>query len=97
MQKINKDHLRNAVVKAGVYNQVQASQSLELFKNAVERNWGKSAKEGIDSLYIKGGTLTVKMHNSSLAHEIKISEQRILNYINSKIEGEEINRINFKI
>ena len=92
MQKLNKDHL-----KAGVYNQVQASQGLELFKEAVERNWGKSARNNIDSLYIKGGRLTVKMHNSSLAHEIKISEQRLLNYINSKIEGEEISRINFKI
>ena len=96
MQKLNKNLFQKALYKAGIQNQVHASQALVLFNNCMEKRWGSEVAKDAQPLYVKNEVLMVKIQNPSLTQEIRLSEETILSEINKRLENEEIKRINFK-
>jgi len=92
VQKINKNILTQALHKAGIYNQVKASDTIGIFLKYIQEKFGKEAVNQIKTTYIKNNTLFIKINNSVLAQEIKFSEKEIIELLNNEIRG-----IKFKV
>ena len=92
MQKLNKNILIQALHKAGIYNQVKASDTIGIFLKYIQEKFGKEAVKQIKTTYIKNNTLFIKINNSVLAQEIKFSEKEIIELLKNEIRG-----IKFKV
>ena len=85
MQKIDKNLLDQSLHKAGIYNQVKASDTIGVFLRFIKERFGQEAVNQIKTTYIKNSTLFIKINNSVLAQEIKFSEKEILESLNNEV------------
>ncbi|MFH1781916.1 MAG: DciA family protein [Patescibacteria group bacterium] len=98
MEKLSRNLLKKAVIKAGVNNQVEAVSILEEFKNIIINKWGKDVSYQIMPLYFKNQILYIQILNSGFSHEIKIHEGEILKQLNNNLNNfEEVKEIKFKV
>ena len=95
MKKLS-DLLPQAINRAGISREVQASQVCTSFSKALAKmNPACSAKA--KPLHLKNKTLTIEVAGSPYASEIQMMQQQIVKQINDEFGKELVERISYKI
>jgi hypothetical protein len=77
---------KNIQKKSGLAKQVQAVLICEEFEKIILDLWGDKIKNLTKALYFKDSTLTIASLSSTIAQEIKLHENKILNLLNKKFQ-----------
>ena len=81
--------------KSGWGSQIEAAQLLERFQQIARTKWGAAVDQEMRPLYLKNQTLTVAVTNSSLAQELKLHEQEILEFLNQGTGRQVVARLRY--
>jgi predicted nucleic acid-binding Zn ribbon protein len=77
--------LDHAIKRAGIDRQVQGQQALTAFSQALEETLGAKAVKQATPRSLHQGELTVAVHSSALANEIRVQEKNLLDNTNKKL------------
>jgi hypothetical protein len=77
---------KNLQQKSGLAKQIQATLICEEFEKIILNIWGDKIKNLTKALYFKNNTLTIASLSSTVAQEIKLNENKILEKLNKKFQ-----------
>ncbi len=85
------EHLKNS--KVG--EQLEATAVLERFMKKAQEIWGKAIEQDMRPMYLKNKTLTIAVGNSVLAQEMKLHEEKILDFLNDSVDEAIVERLRY--
>lgn len=86
-----------AISKTPLKGQVEASFILEYASNVLVEIFGKEQAYHTKPLFLKHRTLTIACSNSTMAQEIRLNQNIIINKINEKLGKKEVDSIRYLI
>jgi len=81
--------------KGTLRDQVTAAQVLEHAQTALTELLGVELAPQAKPLFLKNRTLTVNCSSSAVAQEIRLKQSQIVDHINLKLGGKEVDRIRY--
>jgi predicted nucleic acid-binding Zn ribbon protein len=87
--------LGHSAKKRGIASQVEGTMVLEFFKQIAEKLFGAEAAASMRPLHVKDAVLTVAVLSPTAAQELKVSETKIVEYVNQKAGRTAVQRILF--
>lgn len=95
MQSLNFNSLQKSLQRLGITKQMDALDVLDLFKGWVKDSFGGAAAAEVEPVWVKQGSLGVRVNNGPLREQIKNKEQDILWLINKRKPQAGVKRIRF--
>lgn len=90
------DALQKKVIKSGpLARQVEASMVVLYAEEVLQEIFGAENAIHAKPLFLKNRTLTVTCSSSSMAQEIRLKQQLIVDKINDKLGKKEVDRIRY--
>ena len=84
--------LKDSLKKAGLYQGVKNIKVLEIWPKVVGKNIAKKTEAN----HIKGGTLFVKVFNSTWRQELQFQKKEIIEMLNKEVKENIVREIKFK-
>ncbi|MBP9694804.1 MAG: DUF721 domain-containing protein [Candidatus Magasanikbacteria bacterium] len=75
--------------------QVESSLVIEFAQNALNELFGEDQAKHAKPLFLKNRTLTITCSTSSIAQEIRLNQQALVDKINDKLGKKEVDRIRY--
>jgi len=88
-----KDLIPQALKRNKINSQVEATLILEEFNKIAETVWGQKIHDEIKALYVKNKILTLAALSSTVATEIRLNKNNIINSLNEKFDRETVKEI----
>ncbi len=95
MKKLNFNLLQGSLDRLGISKQIDAMDVLDIFKGWIKNNFGGSAAKEVEPVWVKQGSLGVRVNNGPLREQIKNREKDILWFINKRKPNSGVRRIRF--
>lgn len=92
-----KNLIPQALRRNKIEPQIEATLILEEFNKIAERVWGDKIHEETRALYVKDKILTLAVLSSTVASEIRLNKNNILNSINEHFNKEVVKDIRILI
>lgn len=89
------DLLPKHMQQSGIGEQLEATLILDVFATKAKELWGEDIEAEMKPLYLKNKTLTVAVTNASLAQEMKLHEQEILDAVNTRAGDNTVERLRY--
>ncbi len=87
-----KDRLKR---NSPMQKQIDAAEVVEGAKLVFVELFGVELAQHANPLFLKNRTLTVSCTSSAMAQEIRLNQQQIVDKINKKVGGNEVDRIRY--
>ncbi len=91
-----KDLLQGAINRLGVSDQARASLVVEVAQKVIIENF-PNLKGKVKPRVFKDNTLYCEVTNPTLASQLNLEQQRIINQINRRLKGDFVKKVGFRI
>lgn len=92
-----KNLLISALNRAGIKQQITATQIIKECRKIIRNIWGEQSLERISPKYIKRGLITIQIKDAIYLTELKLKEKEIIKELNNKFKKTTIEGLRFLI